>query len=288
MIPIIYLNGRFVPADDAAVSVSDAAFLHGAGLFETIRAENRTAFRLDAHCRRLLNSAERLQIPVDPSTLPGIDQIADLLKRNELTNARVRLTVTAGTFRTPQPSVAPTPTICLSAAPLHDYPKALYEQGVGVILCDYRISPTDPLAGHKTTCYLPRLLGLRQAQAARCIEAIWFTTTNYLAEGCISNVFLVRTGGIATPPLDTPVLPGIARAETIVLARDAGLSIRETPLTINDLLDADEVFLTNSIMQVLPVIRVEKHDIGAGRVGPVAGALGNAYRQAVQKECGSR
>ncbi len=155
-----------------------------------------------------------------------------------------------------------------------------------VMVSTFRQSPDDPIAGHKTTAYLPRLLALREAQHARCMEAIWFTTGNTLAEGSISNVFTVRDDMLSTPPLDTPVLPGIARGVVLELAARLGLKAREAALTIDDLLDADEVFLTNAIMQVMPVVRVEMHDIGKGTVGPVAKRLGEAYREVVRKECG--
>src|SRR6185503_6692986 len=103
--------------------------------------------------------------------------------------------------------------------PLAGYSAELYAHGVQVIVCSYRASPTDPLGGHKTTSYFPRLLGLREAQQARCTEAIWFTTSKHLAEGCISNVFVVRDGAMKTPPLDTPVLPGIARGVVLEISQ---------------------------------------------------------------------
>lgn len=117
------------------------------------------------------------------------------------------------------------------------------------------------------------------------MEAIWFTTGNQLAEGSISNVFVVRGGVLKTPPLDTPVLPGIARWLVLQIASDCGIECEQCPLTIDDLLDADEVLLTNAIMQVMPVVRVEKHDIGQGRVGPIGKRLYREYRNRVQQEC---
>ena len=99
-------------------------------------------------------------------------------------------------------------------------------------------------------------------------------------------MFIARNGVIKTPPLDTPVLPGIARATVLELAPRAGHAVEETPLSIDDLLDADEVFLTNAILQIMPVIRVERHDIGKGRVGPIARKLLDEYRTLVKKECG--
>ena len=118
------------------------------------------------------------------------------------------------------------------------------------------------------------------------METIWFTTANRLAEGSISNVFIVQGKTLKTPPLDTPVLPGIARSVVMELAGEESMKTQQCPLTIDDLLDADEVFLTNAIMQVMPVTRVEKHDIGSGGVGPVARKLLAAYRERVQQECG--
>ena len=117
--------------------------------------------------------------------------------------------------------------------------------------------------------------------------AIWFTPENLLAEGSVSNVFLVADGKLRTPPLETPVLPGVTRAAVLELAGENDISADEAPCTINDLLNGDEVFLTNAIMQVLPVARVEKHDIAKGVVGPIAKQLYQAYRDLVRKECSS-
>jgi branched-subunit amino acid aminotransferase/4-amino-4-deoxychorismate lyase len=153
-----------------------------------------------------------------------------------------------------------------------------------VTISPFKVSPDDPLAGHKCTSYLPRLLALRDAHTKKCSEAIWFTTGNLLAEGAISNVFLVRGGVLATPSLDTPVLPGITRGAVLELARGDKVDTQERPLTINDLLDADEVFMTNSIMEVMPVCRVETKEIGNGKPGPVTQRLAEAYRQLLEKE----
>ena len=118
------------------------------------------------------------------------------------------------------------------------------------------------------------------------METLWFTTANRLAEGSISNVFVAQGKTIKTPPLDTPVLPGIARGVVLEMARDLSIETLECPLTIDDVLDADEVFLTNALMQVMPVARIEKHDIKTGRVGTMAKTLLTEYRHRVEKECG--
>jgi branched-subunit amino acid aminotransferase/4-amino-4-deoxychorismate lyase len=288
MTPIVFLDGRFLAAAEAAVSVFDASYLHGAGLYETIRAEQGRAFRLETHLDRMVRSAGALHIPIHRRDLPTQEVVSELLTRNGLTRARVRITLSGRSTHAETSDAEPRPSICVTAADLASYSGALYESGSAVVVCDFRLSPTDPLAGHKTTSYLPRLLGLHQAHEARCVEALWFTTANVLAEGCLSNVFVVRRGAIATPGLDTPVLPGIARSLVLELCRSQGMDMEEKALTIDDLLGADEVLLTNSIMQVVPVIRVEKHDIGEGRVGPIACELLAEYRRTVKAECGGR
>jgi branched-chain amino acid aminotransferase len=284
--PIAYINGSFLPEPEAMVGVDDGGWLHGAGLFETMRAEHGRVFRLGSHLDRLRRSAERVLRPIGWTELPNEQAFCELLRRNQLNEARIRLTVTAGSMRSTEGTDAVPPlTVCISAAPLSNYPAKLYETGVAVILSPYHVSPTDPIAGHKTTSYLPRLLGLRHAQSLGCMEALWFTTRNELAEGSISNVFVVSRGVLKTPPTETPVLPGIARGVVLENARRLGIEAAETPLTIHDLLDADEVFVTNSIMQILPVVRVERHDIGEGRVGAMTTRLLNAYRELVRQEC---
>jgi branched-chain amino acid aminotransferase len=281
----VYFNREFLPESEAKVGIDDGGWLHGAGLFETMRAEDGRIFRLESHMERLMCSAEKLLRPIPREDLPSVDDLHGLLERNELKTARVRMTVSAGSMRIGPEADEAGLNVCVTASKLTAYPSKMYESGIDVIICGFRQSPTDPLVGHKTTAYLPRLLALREAQRARCLEAIWFTTSNQLAEGSISNVFVVSKGVLKTPPLHTPVLPGIARRVVLEIARRVGLEMQECTLTINDLLDADEVFLTNTIMQVMPVVRVEKHTIGDGHVGPLAKRLRKEYVKLVREEC---
>ena len=130
------------------------------------------------------------------------------------------------------------------------------------------------------------MLSLKFAQQKKAAEALWFTTDNRLAEGCISNVFLVKDSAICTPPVNTPVLPGIARKAVLKLAAEHSLRCNEKDLHIDDLLEADEVFITNVIMQIMPVIKVEKHDISDSKVGPVTKELQKRFDDFVKKSCG--
>lgn len=284
---VVQLNGEFVPLSEANVSVYDAGWLHGAGLFETMRAENRRVFRLQDHLDRLAASANEVLSPIDPDLLPDAEAVKILLERNDLTEARVRLTVSAGSVVEANEPQDRRLTVCITAAPLVAYPAELYKTGVAVLISKYRQSRHDPLAGHKTTSYLPRLMALKHAGQAQCMEALWFTSDNVLAEGSISNVFIVSESVVSTPPIETPILPGIARRIVLELCESQGLRVEERAISIDDLLDAEEVFLTNSIMQIMPVNRVEKRDIYGGKPGPVAADLLKGYRERVMRECGT-
>ncbi len=290
MSQFVWLNGEVVAAEDARVGVHDGGFLHGAGLFETMRAEGGHVFRLAKHVGRLCTSAERLIAPVDVDELPGQGALGELLERNGLREARVRLTVTAGDMLAAARAGdegGVRHTVCATVSPLSAYPQKFYENGVAVAISRYRQSNMDPLAGHKSTCYLPRLMALRDARALKCEEALWFTHEHLLAEGSISSVFVVKGGAVKTAGLETPVLPGVARAAVLDLCEQHDIKAEEGAINIDDLLDADEVFLTNVIMCVMPVIAVEKRTIGDGKPGAVTKRLMDGFRDMVAKECGT-
>jgi len=277
----VYLNGKLIEIHKAAVPVSNPALLHGVGLFETLRAYDGRPFRLQEHIERMKASAGKLNMPV----LELIDRVPEavwqVLDANRLKNARVRFTVTPPGQAEPSDE----PTLLVAAQETAGYPQELYERGMTVYACtDYRQSGHDPLVGHKTTSYFSRLLVLRDGQDRSCGEALWFTPENCLAEGCISNVMLVKDGRLRTPPLDTPILPGITRAIVLELARAAGIAVEEDPCTITDVLEADELFLTNAIMEVMPVTHMERKAIGSEKPGPVTRKLAAAYRDLIERE----
>jgi len=129
------------------------------------------------------------------------------------------------------------------------------------------------------------VIGLNFAHSKKAAEALWFTTENQLAEGCISNVFLVKDSVLYTPPIETPVLAGVARKAVCQIALKNSIKLVERDLYIDDVLAADEIFLTNVIMQIMPVSGVEKHTVGDGKVGPMAKKLKESYEQYMEKEC---
>ncbi len=293
----VFLNGRMIPQDQAQVSIDDAGLQHGVGLFETMAASNGRVFRLHQHLQRLEGSATALGLAEELHLEPLAQAVNQTLEHNKLTEARVRLTLTAGTvslLRAPSGAAAPPqPTLLIVATPPTQYDPTWFARGIKVLIAPAGANPFDQLAGHKTLAYWGRLRALRQAASAGAGEAIWLNVTNHLAGGCVSNVFLVREGRLLTPiargeeaaeALPAPVLPGITRQAVIELAQDRGLTIEKRMLTVTDLLDADEVLLTNSSWGVLPVTSVERKVIGDGQVGPVTNDLRSVWLEMVQRE----
>lgn len=276
----VFLNGAILDADKAQVSITDSSFLYGIGLFETMRAVRGRVFRLSDHLARLNASASALGIRSQYTADEISAAIDRLMQANELTDARLRLSLSNGPI---QLDGNPSSTLLITAAAFTPYPQDYYDKGVRVILTDFRQNAKDPFAGRKTTCYGPRLTALRVAHERLAAEALWFTTENTLAEGCISSVFLVREGKLYTPPLTTPVLPGIARKTVLELAAAEKLQVLENPLTIDDLLAAEEIFLTNVIMQVLPVIAVEAHTVADGKPGKITKQMMKCYQDVLNK-----
>ena len=146
----------------------------------------------------------------------------------------------------------------------------------------------NPVCGHKTGCYLPRVLARQEAAAKGAEEALWYTPDNRLAEACFCNVFLVLDGKVCTPPLATPVLPGIVREAVLELCGALGLECRDDrPLLVDDMLAAGEVFLTASCSGIRPVVRIERHAVGDEAPGPVTRKIMSAYRELLDRECPS-
>ena len=294
----VWINGRFVPPHEAQVSLFDAGFQHGVGLFATMSARNGCIFRVMSHLERLKASAVQLGLLEVLQLEPLADAIELTLVENNATEARVRLTLTAGDLRMlKSPGVVGEsprndPTIAIVVQPPTPYPAELFERGIRVCVAEPRLSTQDPFAGHKTIWYWPRLAELQRAAARGCSEALFFTTSNRVASGAVSNLFLVKDGVLCTPRArdaseggaNSPVLPGVTRAVAIECAQDDGTEVQVHDLTIDDLLDADEIFLTNSSWGILPVVGVEESSIAGGSPGEMTMRLRAKYLDLVQSE----
>lgn len=279
------VNGTLMPAEEARVSVFDSGFMQGVGLFETMRAYGGRVFRLERHMERLRNSAATLGWAVLPDVgemTNGVRQVAQASGGGDL---RVRVTVTTGTLRVTERE-QPELTIVVTAGGGGKYPDEFYTRGATLALSPYRQSRFDPTVGHKTTSYFSRLASLREAHARGAVEALWLTDDGHVAEGAISSLFIVSGGELLTPPLDTPVLPGITRAAVLELAREQGVVAHERSLTLDDVRAAEEVFVTNSMMELLPIVRLERERIGDEKPGRLTRQLAIAYGYLLDRECG--
>ncbi len=277
----IFLNDKIIDDAEAHLSVSDSGFLYGMGLFETMRCTGGKVFALDDHLARLSNSAKELAINNPYIKEYVADAIEQTLEANNLTDARLRLTLTNGPMAEGNEGKA---TLLITATRFEPYPAEYYQKGAGVVLTEFRQNGADPTMRHKTTNFFSRLLALNIAHKKKAAEALWFTTDNRLAEGCVSNVFLVKDSALYTPTLDTPVLPGIMRKTVCEIAKAESIKLVEKDLTIKDLLAADEVFLTNVIMLILPVVAVEAHTVGNDKVGPMTKKLMKYLEKVVSQD----
>jgi branched-chain amino acid aminotransferase len=296
----VWLNGEFVDESTASLSLRDSGLLHAAGVFTTMRAYAGKVFRLDLHLERLRRSCEALFIPLQFKDEQLSAAATELLERNQLPTARLRLTVTRGVIdQDPLHGMRLTPTAFLTATELSPYPIEYYEKGLTVVLLDeHKLNPYDMQAGHKTLNYFSRLAALRAANQRGAGEALWFNVHNYLQSGSISNIFIVKDGVVITPPspLDlrdpriaeqcpypkSATLPGITRQTILELAEASGIETRIGAIDVNQLLAADEAFVTNSIMGVMPVCRIEKKGIGEEKPGAMTLRLAERYQALVE------
>jgi branched-chain amino acid aminotransferase len=283
--PHLFLNGRIIDEGEARVSTEDRGLLMGDGLFESVRCYGGRPFRLGAHLARMRASAEflRLRVPAEDGAIAGA--IGELAGLNGCPEAYVRITLTRGVAaRGARLEAGGEPTLVIHVRALTPYPAEQYRHGAKLIVSRYRQSSSSPLARHKCCNYLLYLLARQEAMDAGANGAALLNELGQVTEEAFSNIFLVREGRVTTPPVHCGLLPGIARAAVIELAGRLGIVCAERPVPAAELFDADEMFLTNSLMEVMPVKSVDKRALRAAAPGVVTQRLAEAYRELVQGE----
>jgi len=284
MAEIIYLNGQLVPRSEAKLSPFDHGFLYGYGLFETMRAYQGHIFRLNHHLARLRHSVESIGLA---NTLTAFDlEVActKTLDANKLKDARLRLTVSAGEGdMTPDPSTCSSPTVLVTARDLAPLSPEKYESGFKAALSPLRRNSQSPLSRLKSTCYIENILARMAARAAGCDEAILLNEQGHLAEGSTTNIFLATNGELITPSLESGVLPGITRAAVLEIAQVANIKTLERQVELKELIEAEEAFLTNSILELMPLTWFDGKPIGTGKPAQLTRKLIAAYRKLVGK-----
>jgi branched-subunit amino acid aminotransferase/4-amino-4-deoxychorismate lyase len=246
---MVWLDGSFLAEERATIPAMDRAFLHGRGLFETLRAYSGVPFRLADHVARLAASASHFKMPFQSPDLDPV--VRELCQRNELDDAAIRITLSSEG------------RLLITAKPRKVLPQSWYDRGAEVMVAPWRRDTRMHLAGHKVTSYLENILVHDEAIERGCADALFVGLKGELLEGAVTNVFLVLKGKLITPSLPG-ILPGITRKVVMEL-----MPVKERTVRIKELWKADEAFLTNALIEVLPI----------GKPGPVGRKIAEGYLQ---------
>ena len=275
--PIVYLNGRYLPLEEACVPVLDRGFLLGDGVYEVIPVYGRRAFRLDQHLLRLAHSLAAVRIP-DPLSRDDWSQvIAEVIARNAGEDQSVYLQVTRGVAAKRDHAFPELiePTVFLMSSVLHTPAGEVLEQGVAAVLCeDIRWARCDV----KAITLLANVLLRQDAIDAGAAEAI-LVRDGEAVEGAASNLFIVEAGRLVTPPKGPRLLPGVTRDLILELAAEHGVATAEEPISVDRLKAADEIWLSSSTREIMPVIRLDGHAVSGGRPGEVWRQVHGLYQE---------
>ena len=271
----IWLNGRLVDEADAKVSVFDHGLLYGDGVFEGIRVYSRRVFELEAHLRRLYESAKaiRLDVPMQKSELTSA--IERTVEANGIVDGYIRLVVTRGVGNLGlNPFTCKDSSLFIIADKIQLYPEELYETGMKIISATTaRNHPLTIPPQVKSLNYLNNILAKIEALDSNVPEAVMYNHEGYVAEATGDNVFIVRNGVICTPPVEAGALEGITRNLVIRLAKKEGLEVVEKNLTRCDLYICDEFFLTGTAAEVIGIVEIDGRTVGDGKPGPITRLL---------------
>jgi branched-chain amino acid aminotransferase len=281
---IVYLNGSLVPSSQARISPLDYGFLYGYGLFETMRAYSGHVFRLEKHLARLERSARALNIDLN-GTAKLETAIHDTLKANQLLNARIRVSVSPGEEDLTSGSPAKEgPTVFITVRSYVPPSEEIYRRGFVAMVSRVHRSPRSPASGLKSLSGLDILLARQEAASYGVDHAILLNDDDLVAEGSSTNVFHVNDRTLFTPAEHSGILKGVTRDVVLKeLAPSLGLATKEVDVALSDLLEAEEAFLTNSVIEVMPLTIVADRSIGTGRPGPLTRRLMKAYRELVER-----
>lgn len=281
----IWMDGRIIPVSEARVSVFDHGVLYGDGVFEGIRSYNGRVFRLDAHLKRLEDSARAIRLELPMTREEMVTATYEVLRANNLENSYIRLLATRGVGCLGlSPTRTARPSVIIIADQIELYPKELYEKGMAIISSSVVRNHPNALSPRiKSLNYLNNILAKIEALDAGVHEAVLYNHLGYVAECTGDNIFLVRDGVVLTPPTAAGNLEGITRQAVIELVHKRGLPFQETDLTRMDLYVADECFLTGSAAEVVPVTKIDGRPIGAGQPGPITRQLNAAFNELVRQ-----
>lgn len=282
---IVYLDGEYVPEEEAKVSVFDHGLLYGDGVFEGIRAYNGKVFRLEEHIDRIYDSAKTidLAIPLTKDEFAGV--ILETLRKNNLRDAYIRPIVTRGVGTMGlDPRTCPKPTVICITIEWGAMYGDLYEKGLTSVTVSVRRNPAEALPPNvKSLNYLNNILAKIEANYKGGDEAIFFDTNGYVSEGSGDNIFVVKNGVIVTPQTLNN-LRGITRMVVLEIAESLGITVKELNIGFFDLYTADEVMVSGTAAEVAPITLIDGRVIGTGKPGPITCQIMAAFRAITEKE----
>ena len=275
-----YVNGRYVRREEASISIYDHGFLYGDGVYEAIRAYDGIVFKLREHLDRLYESAKsiKIELPFEKQELGRM--VVEVLKKNQLKSGYVRIVVSRGAGKMGvDPRNCTKPTIVIMAEPR----EPLFGEkmkGISAIISSMRRTPSwslDPRI--KTLNYLNNVLAKIEAIEAGVEEAIMLNEQGYVAETSTENIFVVKNGIVVTPHPSLGVLKGITRDVVVRIVKELGFPLEERPITVHELFNADEVMVTGTAAEVVPVIKISGRTVGEGKVGPIFSKITARFRE---------
>lgn len=280
---IIYIDGQFFPKEEAKISVYDHGLLYGDGLFEGIRVYNGRIFKMEEHMTRIFESAQSIMLKIHMTRQELIDAHVETIRRNGLRDVYVRTVITRGVGNLGiDPRTCPKSTVIIIVDKIALYPAEFYEKGLTVITTATRRTSVDSLTARvKSLNYLNNVMGKLDVARAGAFEGIMLNNEGYVTEATADNVFTVKNGVIYTPPKYLGILEGITRNTVMEIAPQLGYKVQESMLTRHDLFIADEIFLTGSGAEIIPVIDCDGRTIGDGKPGKITWSLIDAYRKLI-------
>jgi len=282
---VVYINGEFVPASQAKISVFDHGFLYGDGVFEGIRAYNGRVFKLKEHIDRLYDSAKAIDLKIPISKEKFMEIILETLRRNKLKDAYIRPIVTRGIGDLGlDPRKCKEPTIIVIAQPWGKLYGDLYEKGLKAVTVTVRRNTIDSLPPNiKSLNYLNNILAKIEANAKGGDEAIFLDHNGYVSEGSGDNIFIVKNGVVISPPTINN-LRGITREVVIELLEKLKIPFKEANISLYDLYTADEIFVTGTAAEICPITWVDGRIIGDGKPGKITKMLMEEFRKLTERE----
>ncbi|HVH11304.1 MAG TPA: branched-chain-amino-acid transaminase [Gemmatimonadales bacterium] len=280
MPPTIWIDGTYHDRDGAKISVFDHGLLYGDGVFEGIRVYNRRVFRLAQHLDRLYASAKGvwLEIPLARAAMHRL--VEDAVAKSGLDDAYIRLVVTRGVGDLGlDPRKCPKPSVICIVDTIQLWPQDRYDKGLTALTAATPIHHRESLSPRiKSLNYLSHILAKVEGIAAGVDEVIMLDPQGYVAEASGMNLVIVTNGTLKTPPAYAGILRGVTRDAVIELAREATYGVEEVPLNRYDLYTADEMFLTGTAAEIVPVVKLDARLIGSGKPGPTTQELAKRFR----------